>query len=69
MSSVNWALSRNLKSFLQRNGRNNYFFYDNKLRHLRMVPLCMCLLGHRRKMEGNQVLIKQLYITTELNVN
>jgi len=44
-------------------------FYDKQLCHLRMVPLCMCLLGHRRKMEGNQVLIKQIYITIELNVN
>ena len=44
-------------------------FYEKQLRHLRMVPLCMCLLGYRRKMEGNQVLIKQIYITIELNVN
>ena len=34
-----------------------------------MVPFCMWLLGHRTKMEGNQVLLKQIYITAELNVN
>ena len=33
-----------------------------------MVPFCMWLLGHRAKMEGNQVLLKQIYIIAELNV-
>jgi len=30
-------------------------FYQKLLIQLRKVPFCMCLLGHRTKMEGNQV--------------